>query len=84
MMLRTIFSACLPIRSSRGVVSCVITLETMVLPSTTSTKTGADFLTIGMLCWVTNVWLMKEEVASKSTNANTCGISSRIRMMSTC
>jgi hypothetical protein len=27
---------------------------------------------------------MKEEVALKSTNADTCGISSGIRMMSTC
>jgi hypothetical protein len=40
-------------------------------------------LTTGMLCWATNVWSMKEEVAPKSTNAYTCGMSSVIRMMST-
>jgi len=84
MMLRTIFSTCLPIQSSRGVVSCVIALEAMVLPSITSTETRVDFLTIRMLCWATNVWLMKEEVVSESTNVDTCGISSGIRMMSTC
>jgi hypothetical protein len=46
--------------------------------------TGVDFLTTGMLCRVTNVWLTKEEVAPKSTNANTYGISFGIRMISTC
>jgi hypothetical protein len=40
-------------------------------------------LITGMLCWVTNVWSMKEEVASEFTNTDTCGMSSRIRMMST-
>jgi len=55
MMLKTIFSACLPIQSSKGVVLCVIALEAMVLPSITSTRTRVDFLTIGMLCWATNV-----------------------------
>ncbi len=84
MMLRTIFSTCLPIRSSRGVVLCVIAPGTMVLPSITSTKIRVDFFTTGMLCWVTNVWSMKKKVASESTNANTCGISSEIQMMSTC
>ncbi len=83
MMLRTIFSVCLPIQSSRGVVSCVITPEAMVLPSITSTRTGVDFLTTGMLCWVTNVWSMKEEVAPESTNVDTCGMFSGIQMMST-
>jgi hypothetical protein len=63
MMLKTIFSVCLPIQSSRGVVSCVITPEAMVLPSITSTGTGVDFLITWMLCWTTNVWSMKEEVA---------------------
>ncbi len=67
----------------RGVVSFVIAPEAMVLPSITSTGTGVDFLTTGMLCWATNVWSMKEEVAPESTNADTCGMSSRIRMMST-
>ncbi len=84
MMLKTIFFACLLIRSYKRVVSCVIALEAMVLPSITSIETGADFLTIGMLCRATNVWLMKEEVAQESTNADICGISSRIQMMSTC
>ncbi len=83
MMLRTIFSVCLSIQSSRGVVSCVIAPEVMVLPSITSTGIGVDFLITGMLCWVTNVWSMKEEVASEFTNTDTCGMSSRIRMMST-
>jgi hypothetical protein len=41
-------------------------------------------LTTGMLCWVTNVWSMKEKVAPKSTNVDTYGMSSGIRMMSTC
>jgi hypothetical protein len=62
----------------------VIVLEAMVLPSITSTGIGADFLTIGMLCQAINVWLKKEEVAMESTNADTGGIFSRIRMMSTC
>ncbi len=84
MMLRTIFFACLPIQSSRGVISCVITPEAMVLPSITFTGIGVDFLTTGMLCWVTNVWSMKEKVAPKSTNVDTYGMSSGIRMMSTC
>ncbi len=84
MMLRTIFSTCLLIQSSKGVVSCVIASEAMVLPSITSIGTGVDFLTTWMLCRATNVWSMKEEVALKSTNADTCGISSGIRMMSTC
>jgi len=83
MMLRTIFSVCLPIQSSRAVVSCVIAPEAMVLPSITSIGTWVNFLTTGMLCWATNVWLMKEEVAPKSTNADTCGMSSGIQMMST-
>ncbi len=83
MMLRTIFSVCLPIQSSKGVVSCVIAPETMVLPLITSTGTGVDFLITGMLCWMTNLWSMKEEVAPKSTKADTCGMSSRIWMMST-
>ncbi len=83
MMLRIIFFVCLPIQSSRGVVSCVISLEAMVLPSITSTGIGVNFLTIGMLCWATNVWSMKKEVASESTNVDTCGMSSGIRMMST-
>jgi hypothetical protein len=56
----------------------------MVLPLITSTGTKANFLTTWMLCQATNVWSMKKEVAPESTNANTCGISSRIRMMSTC
>jgi hypothetical protein len=84
MMLRTIFFACLPIRSSRGAVSCVIAPEAMVLPSITSTGIGADFLTTRMLYRVTNVWSMKEEVAQESTNADTCGTFFGIRMMSTC
>ncbi len=84
MMLRTIFDACLPIRSSKGVVSCVIALEVMVLPSITSIGIRVDFLTIGMLCWAINVWSMKEEVAPESTNADTCDISFGIRTMSTC
>ncbi len=84
MMLRTIFSVCLPIRNSRGVVLCVIAPEAMVLPSITSTGTGVNFFTTGMLCWVTNVWSMEEEVAPESTNADICGIFSRIQMMSTC
>ncbi len=41
-------------------------------------------LDLGMLCWATNVWSMKEEVAPESTNVDTCGISSGIQMMSTC
>jgi hypothetical protein len=41
-------------------------------------------LTTGMLCWATNVWSMKEEVALESTNADTYGMSSGIQMMSTC
>ncbi len=44
MMLRTIFSVCLPIQSPRRVVSCVIAPEAMVLPSITSNGTGVDFL----------------------------------------
>jgi hypothetical protein len=40
-------------------------------------------LTTWMLCWATNVWSMKEEVAPESTNANTYGMSFGIRMMST-
>ncbi len=83
MMLRIIFSVCLPIQSFRGVVPCVIALETMVLPSITSTETGVDFLITGMLCWTTNVWSMKEKVAPESTKTDTCGMSSGIRMMST-
>jgi hypothetical protein len=83
MMLRTIFFVCLLIQSSRGVVSCVIAPEAMVLPSITSTGIGVDFLTIGMLCWTTNVWSMKEEMAPESTNVDTCGMSSGIQMMST-
>ncbi len=83
MMLRTIFSVCLSIQSFRGVVSCVITLEAMVLSSITSTGTGVDFLTTWMLCWATNVWSMKKEVAPESTNVDTCGMSSGIQMMST-
>jgi hypothetical protein len=83
MMLKTIFSVCLPIQSYRGVVSCVIAPEAMVLPSITFTGTWVDFLTIGMLCWAINVWSMKEEVASESTNADTYGMSSGIQMMST-
>ncbi len=83
MMLRTIFFVCLLIQSSRGVISCVIAPEAMVLPSITSTGIGVDFLTTGMLCWATNVWSMKEEVAPESTNADTCGMSSGIQMMST-
>jgi len=82
-MLKTIFSVCLSIQSYRGVVSCVIAPEAMVLPSITFTGTGVDFLTIGMLCWAINVWSMKEEVASESTNADTYGMSSGIQMMST-
>ncbi len=42
MMLRTIFSMCLAIQSSRGVVSCVIAQEAMVLPSITSTGIRVD------------------------------------------
>ncbi len=84
MMLRTIFSACLPIRSSRKVVSCVIAPKAMVFPSITSIRTGADFFTTGMLCWATNVWSMKKELPPESTNADTYGISFGIRMMSTC
>ncbi len=83
MMLRTIFFVCLLIKSSRGVVSCVITPKAMVLPSITSIGIGVDFLTTGMLCWATNVWSMKEEVAAESTNVDTCGMSSGIRMIST-
>ncbi len=83
MMLRTIFSVCLPIQNFRGVVSCVIAPEAMVLPSITSTGTGVDFLITGMLCWTTNVWSMKEEVAPESTKADTCGMSSGIQIMST-
>ncbi len=83
MMLKTIFSVCLLIQNSRGVVSCVIAPKAMVLPSITSTGTGVDFLITRMLCWTTNVWSMKEEVAPKSTKIDTCGMSSRIRMMST-
>ncbi len=83
MMLRTIFFVCLPIQSSRGVVSCVIAPKAMVLPSITSTGIGVDFLITGMLCWTTNVWSMKEEVVSESTKADTCGMSSGIRMMFT-
>ncbi len=84
MMLRTIFFACLPIRSSRGVLSCVIAPKAMVLPSITSTGIGVDFLTTGLLCWATNVWSMKEKVAPKSTNVDICGISSGMQMISTC
>jgi len=62
MMLRIIFSVCLPIQSSRVVVSCVIAPEAMVLPLITSTGTGVDFLITRMLCWTTNVWSMKKEV----------------------
>jgi hypothetical protein len=40
-------------------------------------------LTTRMLCWMTNVWLMKEEVAPESTKADTYGMSFGIRMMST-
>ncbi len=73
----------LAIQSSKGAILCVIAPEAMVLPSITSIGIGVDFLTTWMLCWVTNVWSMKEEVAPESTNANTCGMSSGIRMMST-
>ncbi len=83
MMLKTIFSVCLPIQSSRGVISCVIAPEVMVHPSVASTGTGVDFLITGMLCWTTNVWSMKEEVVPESTKADTCGMFSGIRMMST-
>ncbi len=41
-MLRIIFSVCLLIQSSRGVVLCVIAPEAMVLPLITSTGTGVD------------------------------------------
>jgi len=67
----------------RVLVSCVIAPEAMVLPSITSTRTGVNFLTTRMLCWVINVWSMKEEVAPESTNADTYGMSSGIQMMST-
>ncbi len=83
MMLKKIFSVCLPMQSSREVVSCVIAPEAMLLPSITSTGTRVDFLITGKLCWTSNVWSMKEEVAPESTKADTCGMFYGIRMMST-
>jgi hypothetical protein len=35
-------------------------------------------LTTWMLCWATNVWSMKEEVALESTKADTCGMSNQV------
>jgi hypothetical protein len=40
-------------------------------------------LITGKLCWTSNVWSMKEEVAPESTKADTCGMFYGIRMMST-